>query len=153
MEPADRAPCDQLISNGPDQPVFIQHGKYRAHGLQPAFDFILLEGRAEIAASHRVRGAVGPARLILEQVIGRQRRPQGAPGIPGRRLDPDVLECTLAQHLAVGHAIERDAAGHAEILHAGLRRQAPRHPKHDLLGHRLNRGGQVHLALADRALG
>ena len=53
----------------------------------------------------------------------------------------------VAQHLAVGDAIERHAAGKTEILHAGLGGEAARQPQHDLLQHRLDRGGEVHVLL------
>ena len=64
--------------------------------------------------------AVGLARLAHEDVIGRQRRAHRAAGIAGRRLDPDVLEMAVAQNLAVGDAIERHAAGQAQVSRPGL---------------------------------
>ena len=51
-----------------------------------------------------------------------ERRAERAAGIAGRRLDPDVVERALAQQLAVGHAVQRDAAGQAEIARAGFAR-------------------------------
>ena len=48
-------------------------------------------------------------------MLRRERRAERAARIAGRRLDPDVLEGAVAQDLAVGDAIERDAAGEAEI--------------------------------------
>ena len=48
-------------------------------------------------------------------MIGRERRAERAAGVAGRRLDPDLVEAAVAQDLAVGDAIERDAAGEAEI--------------------------------------
>ena len=51
-----------------------------------------------------------------KDVIGRQGGPDRAAGIAGSRLDPNFLEAAVAQHLAVGDAIERDAAGEAEIV-------------------------------------
>ena len=59
---------------------------------------------------------VESARLALMQVVGGERRAERAAGVAGRRLDPDALEPAVAQHLAVGHAVERDAAGEAEVL-------------------------------------
>ena len=58
------------------------------------------------------------------QVIGGERRADRAAGIAGRRLDPDALEVAVAQHLAVGDAVERDAAGEAQISCSGLGAQA-----------------------------
>ncbi len=48
--------------------------------------------------------------------------PSAPPASPGGRLDPDVVEDALAQQLAVGHAVERDAAGQAEVLRPVSRR-------------------------------
>ena len=62
----------------------------------------------------------------LVQVIGRERRAERAAGVAGRRLDPDVLERAVAQHLAVGDAVERHAAGQAQILHARSPRASAR---------------------------
>ena len=86
-------------------------------------------------------------------MIGGQRRPERAAGIAGRRLHPDVLEGAVAQHLAVGHAIECDAAGKTEVLDPVGRGQIARHAQHDLLGDLLHRGREIHLALRERALG
>src|SRR3546814_13822305 len=47
--------------------------------------------------------------------------------------------------LAVGDAVERHAAGETEVRDAVLRRQAAGQAQHDLLGHRLHRGGDVHV--------
>ena len=80
---------------------------------------------------------------------GRAERPAG---VAGRRLDPDVVERPLAQQPAVGHAVERDAAGQDEVLHAGSRVNVAADPQHDLLGHRLDAGGQVHVPLLEGRL-
>ena len=85
------------------------------------------------------------ARLALELVIGRKRRADRAAGIAGRRLNPDVVELAVAQHLAVGDAIQRHAAGKAQIARAGLGREAARQPQHGLLEHRLDRGRDIHV--------
>ena len=84
------------------------------------------------------------------QVVGGERRAERAAGVAGRRLDPDPLEPAVAQHLAVRHAVERDAAGEAEIFGAGLGRDRAREPQHDFLGHRLDRGGEIHVALVEQ---
>ncbi len=54
-------------------------------------------------------------------MIGGERRAQRAAGVARRRLNPDVVEAAVAQDLAVGDAIERDAAGEAEILASRFR--------------------------------
>ena len=72
--------------------------------------------------------------------------------VAGRRLHPQVAKGAVAQHLAVGHAVERHAAGHAQVGNGVFGRQRPGHAQHRLLGHRLDRGGQVHVELLERLL-
>jgi hypothetical protein len=59
-------------------------------------------------------------------VPGRQRRAERAAGIARRRLHPEPVEAAVAQHLAVGDAVERDAAGEAEVARAVLGGEAAR---------------------------
>jgi hypothetical protein len=80
-------------------------------------------------------------------MIGGERRPERAAGIAGRRLNPDIAELALAHDLAVGDAIERDAAGQAEVLLAGLGREAAGQPQHRLFQHHLHGGREVHVLL------
>ena len=67
---------------------------------------------------HGVERAVELARLAELHVIGGERGAERAAGVAGRRLDPDALELAVAQDLAVGDAVERDAAGQAQVLDA-----------------------------------
>ena len=90
-----------------------------------------------------------PGRML---VVGGQRRPERAAGIAGGRLHPDVSEAAVAQHLAVGHAVEGYAAGEAQVLHAGLIGEAAREPQHRLLEHGLNGCGEVHVLLLEPGL-
>ena len=83
-------------------------------------------------------------------MIGGECRAQRAAGIAGRRLDPDALELSLAQDLAIGDAVERDASGETEVRHAGFGSERAGETQDNLLGDRLDRSGDVHLALADR---
>ncbi len=80
-------------------------------------------------------------------MIADQRGAQSAARIAGGGLDVDLLEAAVAQDLAVRHAVERNAAGQAQIPDPGFLAQRSRQPQHDLLGHRLNRRRQVHVAL------
>ena len=65
------------------------------------------------------RGRSGRAGLVQELVPDEQRRAQRAAGIAGGRLDPDVVEVALAEQPAVGHAVQRHAAGQDQVLHPG----------------------------------
>src|SRR5262245_34168588 len=95
----------------------------RAGGLEAALDVVLLVSRSEERALHDVVLAVGVALLAEELMPTRQRGPDSAAGVAGGRLDPDVLERTVAENLAVGDAIERDAAGQAQVLEPVLARE------------------------------
>ena len=48
------------------------------------------------------------------------RHAERAAGIARRRLDPEPLERPFAQQPPVADAVERDAAGQAEVLEPGL---------------------------------
>jgi hypothetical protein len=73
-------------------------------------------------------------------------------GVACRRLNPDVGESAVAQHLAVGDAIERDAAGEAEIGHFVLAGKRAREPQDHVLGDGLNGGGHVHVKVREQIL-
>ena len=70
--------------------------------------------------------------------MGGKGRPQRPAGIACRGLNPDVLERTVAQHLAVGHAVERHPPGEAQIIHPSFPRQTPRQAQHYFFGHLLD---------------
>ena len=57
-------------------------------------------------------------------VVGGECCADCPPGITRRRLNPDALEGTVAQNLAVGDAIERDAAGKTQIFNSIGRRES-----------------------------
>jgi hypothetical protein len=69
------------------------------------------------------------------------------------RLDPDVLEDLLLQDLAVGHTVEGDTAGQAEVVRGDLRLGPADDLLHDFLEHYLDGGGQVHVHPAEGRLG
>ena len=127
--------------------------KSRTDVAKTAFDLVLVELRTKIGARHaveRVRDGARPGRML---VVGGQRRPERAAGITGRRLHPDVAEAAVAQHLAVGHAVERYAAGETQVFHAGLGGEAAGEAQHGLLEHRLDRCREVHVLLLEPGLG
>ena len=73
-------------------------------------------------------------------MIGAQGGAQRAAGIAGRGLHPDALEDVRSQQLAVGDAIQRHAAGQAEVFLAGVASDASRQLNHNLFGDGLDRG-------------
>ena len=91
--------------------------------------------------------AVGRPWLVQQLVPDEQGSPQSAAGIAGGGLNPDVLERPFTQQPAVGDAVERHATRHHEVLHPGLAVQLAPYAQHDLLGHFLDAGRQVHVPL------
>jgi len=69
-----------------------------------------------------------------------ERRADRAAGVAGSGLDPEAIEPSFAQQLAVGDAVERDAAGEAEVLLAGFFLDSPGQLQHHLFGDRLDGG-------------
>jgi hypothetical protein len=94
---------------------------------------------------HNIAAAVGIALLAEKYVPDRESRPDRAAGITGGRLHPDALKCAVAQQLAIGDAVERDATGQAEVPQAVFARKRASQPQHHLLSHCLDRGGDVHV--------
>ena len=70
-------------------------------------------------------------------------RAEGGAGVAGGRLHPDALERPLLGQDRVGHAVERDPAGHGQVAVAGLGVQPADQLEQDLLEAELDAGGQV----------
>ncbi len=83
-------------------------------------------------------------------MIGRECGAERAAGIPGGRLNPKVVDHPVAQYLAVGDTIERDAASQAQPAQPGFRNQAANHAHNRLLDHRLDRGSEIHVTLLEQ---
>ncbi len=101
---------------------------------------------------HGVGSGDGP--LVAQHLVpAPEGGPDGAAGVARGGLDPQVVERPLAQQAPVGHAVERHTAGqHRPTLARQARRRAG-HAQDDLLGHRLDGPGQVHLPAGEIRLG
>ena len=89
-------------------------------GFQERADFVIAIGRAQavIPVGSHSSAAV---RWLFEQLVpDEQSHAQGAAGITGRRLNPDVFKGSLSQDAPVADAVERHTSGHAQVLHPGL---------------------------------
>src|SRR5579875_882972 len=73
-----------------------------------------------------------------------------AAGVARGRLHPDIAENLLSQELAVGDAVERDAARKTEIFDIQFAPGGTREPAYDFFGHLLDRRRKVHLTLGQR---
>src|SRR6185503_4229535 len=82
----------------------------------------------------------------------RERYAERAAGVSRRGLDPEIVERPFAQDAPVGDAVERHAAGEAELGEAGLLPRVLGHLQHDLFGDLLDRAREIHLALGEEAL-
>ena len=115
---------------------------------EPTFDLVLGELRPEVGAFHPVEAARNAARLPAEEVVSEERRADGPTCVARGRLDPDLVEAPVAEDLPVRDAVERDAAGEAQVPLAGLVGKRTGHAQQDLVGDCLHRRGEVHVALA-----
>src|SRR5262249_46636655 len=113
LEPAHCLAIRERPGGGVEHRVARHGRKPRADGGQTLVDVALVELRAEIAALHPVDGIWTDALAAFVQVVDRERGAERAAGIARRRLHPDIAKSAVAQDLAVGDAIERDAAGEA----------------------------------------
>jgi hypothetical protein len=93
------------------------------------------------------------ALATIEEVLDDQRRPDRRAGVASRRVEEELLELRLALEPAVGHAVERHAPRHAQVLGPCQLARQVREVKHRLLGDRLQGEGDVLVPLLDRALG
>ena len=99
----------------------------------------------------RSAGTCGrPAPRSTDDRHGRAERPAG---VAGGGLDPEVVDDVLAEEPAVGHAVEGDAAGQAEGALAGGRPSGAGQADHDVLGHGLDRRGEVEMVVEQRRFG
>ena len=147
LEPAQRAAPGKITGTSGKQSLVSERVKHRTRGLEPRFDIGLRKLRPKIAPAHAVAPVRRGARPVKKTVKSRKRRTQGAAGIAGRRLDPDVLETLVTQQLAVGDTVERHPAGETEIFQPGLFGRRTRKLEHHLLGHLLHRSGEIHMLL------
>ena len=83
----------------------------------------------------------------LKMMDGGERRANGAACIACRRLNPDVFEHPIAQHLAVGDAIECHAAREAQVLRTGFLGKAAGEAEHRLVQNRLDGGRDIHMEM------
>ena len=100
-----------------------------------------------------LRPASRPARLVQKLVPDEQRSTERAAGVSSRGLDPDALEGAFPLEPAIGDAIQRDAAGKHQVLHAGLRVNIASHPKNRFFGDRLNARCEIHVPLIQIRVG
>ncbi len=68
-----------------------------------------------------------------------------AAGVACGRLNPNPIDSSIANDLAVGDTVERHAAGETQVADAVLAHQRPRQSEHHVIGDRLDRGGDVHM--------
>src|SRR5215831_19976660 len=87
------------------------------------------------------------------KMVGGEGGPDRAPRVTRRGLDPEAGKIALAEQLAVGHEIESDPTGQAQVALAGALRDGSGELQHDLLGDKLDRGGEIHFSLRQPLFG
>ena len=128
----------------------LVHGPRR---LQEVLDLARRERRAQVGAVHRRRPARPAARLFAVAVPDEYGHAEGAAGIPGGRLNPDVARTALR---AAGARCRRSSKPRPR---PGTGSSSPvsrctvrGHAQHDLLGDLLDGARQIHLALGQLRL-
>src|SRR5437588_8438061 len=84
--------------------------------MQASPHLFVAEGRPEQATLLSV-AATWLTRLAEQLMPDEQGSTQGPAGVTGGRLNPDIVERSLAQQPAVGHAVERHPAGQYQVFH------------------------------------
>ena len=106
--------------------------------------------RPEVAALLAVAAVDRNLARTVEILVARQqRRAERAPGVARGGLDPHPVEDALAKHLAIGHAIQRNSAGHDQVLFCRSARAVARQPQHGFFGHLLDGSRHIHFAPSD----
>ena len=83
-------------------------------------------------------------------VVVPQRAAERRAGVGGARRHPDAPDVGLLEDLGVGDAVERDAAGHAQIALRKLFQQRAHQMQDHLFGDGLQREGQIAVPVGER---
>src|SRR5439155_14868736 len=126
LEPAECLPFRQRSRGGVEQRLVVDGLENRACLTEARGDVGLPVCRSEVSPLHSIEGAVEMSSLPFGQVVGDERRAQSSAGVAGRGLQPQPVEASLAQELAVGHAVQRYAARKTQVSLAGFPRYAAR---------------------------
>ena len=150
LEPADDLAVGQVLRH-PAQQLRLRNAPVVQAGLRPApagSGRRCRPGRRTACVSSKPRG------MAQRLVVVPQRAAERRAGVGGARRHPDAPHVGLLEDLGVGHAVERDAADHAQVAHAGTSCSSARTtPQHDLLGHGLQGEGEVAVPVGERLVG
>src|SRR5204862_5348429 len=103
--------------------------------LEEPRDLVLSKARPEVRAVHAVGLRLRDAARLIEIPVPQRERDTDRPArVAGGRLNPDPIERPFAQDASVADAIERHAAGQAQIAEAGLAMRERGHLQHRLFG-------------------
>ncbi len=133
VEPADHLAAGQAVDDGLQQirlPAPEVGGLQSGRGEQPG-DLVRAPARAEVGVPLRLQSR--PLAGLFQ--VGERGGAQAAARVAGRRLHEQPLERAFPQDARVRHAVERHAAGHAEVPGAGALVQPAGLLQQDLLEH------------------
>ena len=105
------------------------------------------EGWTQETASHRVQLVADMTVFSQMNVIGRQRSAECTTGIPGRGLNPNIVERAVAQDLAIGHAVEGDTPRQAKAVDPRFLCECPGQAQNNFFRYRLDGCGEIHMTL------
>ena len=148
LEPADDPAVGQLARRAVDQLIVVEPACTRGRSrLSSRSISASLYSRPVVDVAHHEA-----ARPLQDLVPDVQRRADRRAGVVRRRLDVDVLERRAIEDHAVGDAVERDAAGQADLLEPGALVDGVEQREVALFEHQLNRRRQIRVPLLERAL-
>ena len=82
-------------------------------------DVGLIEGGSQIGSAHGISRR-RYASFFSEEMESGKCSSDGSAGVARCRLNPQFLEGAIAQHLAIGNAVERDTSGQAKLAETGF---------------------------------
>ena len=122
----------------------------RWHGVRHAVRLSRTRSRGQLPRSGALGAHARDAGVAMRKA---ERHAQRTAGVAGGRLNPDILERPFPLNASVADAVERDAAGHAQLVEPGQLVRRARHLHHHFFGDVLNRSRQVEFPLGQRRLG
>ena len=116
--------------------------------LERADDLLVVVGTAVVGV-RQLESARQPQCLVRMPQRAAERRA----GVGGARRHPDAADIGCLQDFGIGDAVERDAAGHAQIAYGNCFSKAAHAMQDHLLGHGLQGKGKIAVPVGERFIG
>src|SRR5215471_558590 len=80
-----------------------------------------------------------------------ERRSHRTTGVTRRGLNPQPLERTFTKDSPIGHAVQCNSSGEAEVLRSRFAMQGSNETEYYFFGHFLDRAREIHIALSEQS--